>query len=93
MGDDTKVVRKWEGRAGAREILQIQEQIIVIIILKVRVGEDSGKLGAGRWWKHSLLYGGRECRSRAGAREILPQEQIGQCFFERDCVSQYIDMI
>lgn len=49
MGDDTKVVRKWEGRAGAREILQIQEQIIVIIILKVRVGEDSGKLGAGRW--------------------------------------------
>ena len=42
MDDSTKVVRKWKGRAGAREILQIQEQIIVIIILKVRGGEDRG---------------------------------------------------
>ena len=34
------------GRAGAREILQIQEQIIVIIFYRVRGGEDRGN---GAW--------------------------------------------
>ena len=55
MDDGTKAERKWEGRAGAREILQIQEQIIVIIILKVREGEDRGKWGDRKCWKQILV--------------------------------------